>query len=93
MQAWRREFTVYNIIQIIKDASQLFTCFVIISGVGTEDYLVVTTKNPPALQCIPWQAEPRGTKTNILGRLDFMESRGGILPSLIMVLHNNVRIF
>ncbi|CAG8465384.1 5719_t:CDS:10 [Paraglomus occultum] len=46
------------------------------TGVGTEDYLVVTTKNPPAIQCIPWQAEPRGTKTNILGRLDFVESRG-----------------
>ncbi|CAG8487730.1 7760_t:CDS:10 [Ambispora gerdemannii] len=47
-------------------------------AIGTEDYLIVTTKNPPAIQCIPWQAEPGATKTNILARLDFLHSKKGI---------------
>ncbi|CAG8513882.1 710_t:CDS:10 [Ambispora leptoticha] len=47
-------------------------------AIGTEDYLIVTTKSPPAIQCIPWQAEPGATKTNILARLDFLHYKKGI---------------
>ncbi|CAG8522977.1 22493_t:CDS:10 [Cetraspora pellucida] len=45
------------------------------AGVGTDEYLIVSTKNPPAIQCIPWLGEPSGTKTNILSRLEFLESK------------------
>ncbi|CAG8511585.1 12925_t:CDS:10 [Acaulospora morrowiae] len=42
------------------------------AGIGTDEYLIVTTKNPPAIQCIPWNGEPTSTKTNILSRLEFL---------------------
>ncbi|CAG8600077.1 32678_t:CDS:10 [Gigaspora margarita] len=45
------------------------------AGVGTDEYLIVSTKTPPAIQCIPWIGEPSGTKTNILARLEFLESK------------------
>ncbi|CAG8583458.1 7988_t:CDS:10, partial [Racocetra persica] len=45
------------------------------AGVGTDEYLIVSTKTPPAVQCIPWLGEPSGTKTNILSRLEFLKSK------------------
>ncbi|CAH1760958.1 9346_t:CDS:10 [Entrophospora sp. SA101] len=42
---------------------------------GTEEYLIVTTKNPTAIQCIPWNGDPSATKTNILARLEFLENK------------------
>ncbi|CAG8584243.1 5233_t:CDS:10 [Funneliformis caledonium] len=45
------------------------------AGIGIEEFLIVTTKTPPAIQCIPWQGEPSGTKTNILARLEFLENK------------------
>ncbi|CAJ0769080.1 20893_t:CDS:2, partial [Entrophospora sp. SA101] len=45
------------------------------AGLGTEEYLIVTTKNPTAIQCIPWNGDPSATKTNILARLEFLENK------------------
>lgn len=49
------------------------------TSVSTDDHLIVATKNPPALQCIPWPEDPSGprkgtpqTRTSILSRLDWI---------------------
>lgn len=55
------------------------------SSVSTDDYLVVSTQSPPAVQCIPWPEEPstssspgastKGnpqTRTTVLSRLDWL---------------------
>ncbi|KAG9303646.1 hypothetical protein G9A89_018543 [Geosiphon pyriformis] len=53
------------------------------TGIGTEEYLVVSTKNPPAIQSIPWQAEPGATKTNILARLEFLQSKKAEITCIV----------
>ncbi|KAF0380398.1 RIC1-domain-containing protein [Gigaspora margarita] len=53
------------------------------AGVGTDEYLIVSTKTPPAIQCIPWIGEPSGTKTNILARLEFLESKEATIRSIV----------
>jgi len=45
--------------------------------------LIVSTKTPPAIQCIPWIGEPSGTKTNILARLEFLESKEATIRSIV----------
>ncbi|PKC14198.1 RIC1-domain-containing protein [Rhizophagus irregularis] len=53
------------------------------AGIGIEEFLIVTTKNPPAIQCIPWQDGPNGTKTNILARLEFLEDKKAGISSIV----------
>lgn len=51
------------------------------TSVSTDDHLIVATKNPPALQCIPWpedssaSSQRKGnpqTRTSVLSRLDWI---------------------
>ncbi|RHZ64129.1 hypothetical protein Glove_326g53 [Diversispora epigaea] len=53
------------------------------AGIGTDEYLIVTTKAPPAIQCIPWHSEPTATKTNILARLEFIESNKASISHMV----------
>lgn len=50
---------------------------------STDEYLIVATKTPPAIQCIPWQTATGSTKTNLMSRLEFLTEKKITIKDMI----------
>lgn len=47
----------------------------ICSGTSSDDTIILATKSPAAIQCIPWNSQHiNSTQTSVLNRLGIMEN-------------------